>query len=85
MSHQLNIKGEEAYRLANELAALHGESLTSAVTRALRDALERERRERDVAAKVADVLALAKEIKAHLEPGTTSDHSWLYDEHGLPK
>lgn len=85
MGHQLNIKGEEAYRLANELAALHGESLTAAVTRALRDTLERERRERDVAAKVADVLAIAKELKARVQPGTTSDHSWLYDEDGLPR
>lgn len=85
MGHQLNIKGEEAYRLASELAALHGESLTAAVTRALRDALEREKRERDVAAKVADILAIAKEIKASVPPDVTSDHSWLYDDDGLPR
>jgi antitoxin VapB len=39
---QLNIKNDEAYRLAQEIAARTGESLTEAVTRALRERLERE-------------------------------------------
>lgn len=85
MGHQLNIKGEEAYRLASELASLRGESLTGAVMRALRETLEREKRERDVSAKVADIMAIAAEIKAQVQPGTTSDHSWLYDENGAPR
>jgi uncharacterized protein with PIN domain len=37
MGMQLNIKGGEAYALASGLAALTGESPTSAVTQALRD------------------------------------------------
>jgi antitoxin VapB len=40
----LNIKNDEAHRLATELAALTGESLTGAVTSALRAQLARERR-----------------------------------------
>ena len=47
MGAQLNIKSEDAYRLASRLAELTGESLTSVVTRALRAELEREERARD--------------------------------------
>ncbi len=36
MGQQLNIKSEDAYQLASELAQLTGESLTGAVTRVLR-------------------------------------------------
>jgi len=44
----LNIKSVEADRLARELAALTGESITEAVTRALELRLEQERRDRGV-------------------------------------
>jgi antitoxin VapB len=44
----LNIKSAETDRLARELAALTGESITEAVRRALEMRLEQERRERDV-------------------------------------
>ena len=40
----LNIKNDEAHKLATELAQLTGENLTSAVTLALRERLARERR-----------------------------------------
>jgi antitoxin VapB len=43
----LNIKSAEADRLARELSALTGESITDAVTKALEMRLERERHERD--------------------------------------
>jgi antitoxin VapB len=39
----LSIKTDEADRLARELARLHGETLTEAVTKALRERLERDR------------------------------------------
>lgn len=32
-----------------------------------------------------DFLALAEEDRKSVPPGTTSDHSDFYDEHGLPK
>lgn len=40
MGTQLNIKGEEAYALASELAELTGESMTAAVIEAVRMRLE---------------------------------------------
>lgn len=38
----------------------------------------------DKAARLARLRELAGQITPHMEPGTTSDHSWLYDENGLP-
>lgn len=32
-----------------------------------------------------DFLSLAEEGRKNVPPGTTSDHSDFYDEHGLPK
>ena len=52
MATQLNVKSEDGYRLATELSLLTGESLTAAVTQALRERLEREQRARDRAAKL---------------------------------
>ena len=40
----LNIKNEETCRLADELARLTGETKTGAITVALRERLEREKR-----------------------------------------
>jgi antitoxin VapB len=86
MGAQLNIKSEDAYRLASRLSELTGESLTTVVTRALRSELDREQRLRDKAALKADLLAIAADIKANMPGDVTSDHSWLYDdETGLPK
>jgi antitoxin VapB len=45
----LNIKNEETHRLAQELARLTGESMTAAVTEAVRERLDRVRRERAAA------------------------------------
>ena len=40
----LNIKNEDTHRLARELAALTGESMTVAVTEAIGERIEREKR-----------------------------------------
>jgi antitoxin VapB len=82
----LNIKSEEAHRLAQELARLTGESMTAAVTQAMRERLDRVRRERTVG--LADrLLAIGKDCATHLkEPFRTVDHGdLLYDETGLPR
>ena len=82
----LNIKNEEAQRLAQELAKLTGESMTAAVRESLRERLERLRRERNVS--LADrLLAIGKDCAAHLkEPFRSSDHGdLLYDQDGLPR
>lgn len=86
MGHQLNLKSDEAYRLASELAALKGESLTEAVTVALRERLARESKAASREARLARIREHAAAIRAHVAPGTTweSDKD-LYDEDGLPK
>jgi antitoxin VapB len=86
MNQQLNIKNAEARALADALATLTGESLTEAVTVALRERLEREQRARAREARIARLLELGREIRAHMrEPVSSADHGALYDpETGLP-
>lgn len=82
----LNIKNEDAHRLAQQLAALTGESMAAAVTQAVRERLDRVRRERGVG--LADrLLAIGKDCAAHLkEPFRSADHGdLLYDQRGLPR
>ncbi len=85
MVNQLNIKSEDGYRLATELSVLTGESLTTAVTGALRERLEREQRSRDRSAKLARLATLAAGIRASLRLPTGSAHDFLYDEAGRPR
>ena len=82
----LNIKSEEAHRLAQELARLTGESMTAAVTQAMRERLDRVRREPAVGL-AERLLAIGKDCAAHLkEPFRTVDHGdLLYDESGFPR
>jgi antitoxin VapB len=82
----LNIKNKEAHRLAQQLAKLTGESMAEAVTKAVRERLERARREGGVA--LSDrLLEIGKDCAAHLkEPFRSIDHGHLlYDEKGLPR
>jgi antitoxin VapB len=86
MGAQLNIKSDDAYRLAARLSELTGESLTALVTKALRAELDQQERLRDRDALEEELWAIAGEIKANMPDDVTSDHSWLYDdETGLPK
>lgn len=84
MGAQLNIKSEDAYRLASRLSELTGASLTAVVTKALRAELDREERERDIEERLRKIHELSREIRAHLREPITSDHSCLYDENGFP-
>jgi antitoxin VapB len=82
----LNIKNEETHKLADELAKLTGESMTEAVTTAVRERLDRVRGRRG--AGLAERLAkIGKDCAAHLqEPFRSRAHGdLLYDEKGLPK
>ena len=83
----LNIKNDETCRLARELAQLTGESMTGAITVALRERLERETRQRDAAALKRDIRAIAERCARNLKPGPSAvEHGdYLYDERGLPK
>jgi antitoxin VapB len=82
----MNIKNEETYRLTKQLAKLTGESLTTAVTEAVRERLVRVRSERgeDLAERL---LVIGRDCAAHLKkPFRTIDHGeMLYDDRGLPK
>lgn len=82
----INIKNEKAHRMARELASLTGESITTAVTEAVRERLNRVQVARG--ASLADrLLAIGKDCAAHLkEPYRSADHGeLLYDERGLPR
>ena len=83
----LNIKNDETCRLARELAQLTGESMTGAITVALRERLEREERARSVEARLKAMRAISKRCAARLRPGPSAvEHGdLLYDERGLPK
>jgi antitoxin VapB len=82
----LNIKNEEAHRLAQELAALTGESMTVAVALAVRERLERVRSERG-GGRVDRLLAIGRDCASRLkEPWRSGDvNDLLYDEQGLPR
>jgi antitoxin VapB len=80
----LEYQVEETQRLSRELAALTGESVTTAVTVAVRERLDRVRAarvsERDRAARI---LELGRQIAAALA-GSVMSVDDLYDDRGLP-
>lgn len=81
----LNIKNPETHKLARQLARETGESLTTAVTQALRERLEAVRRRRKRETMLADIRAISAKSAALLK-GPPIDHAeMLYDEKGLPK
>ena len=61
--------------------------MTGAITAALSECLERERRARDKEALLRDVRAIAERCAALMGPGPSSVEigDFLYDERGLPK
>jgi len=80
----LNIKNDEAHRLATELAALRGESLTAAVTAALRAQLEAERL-RAPTGVAARLMAIGRRYAALEDAdGRTPDEIIGFDETGSP-
>ncbi len=82
----LNIKNKEAHKLAQQLAKVTGESMSVAVTEAVRERLERVRRKRGTA--LSDrLLEIGRDCAAHLkEPFRSMDHDHLlYDDRGLPR
>jgi antitoxin VapB len=88
----MNIKNAEAHRLARELAEITGESLTTAVTVAVRERLEREKTARRGGRKRDDLVERLMEIGRRTAPqfraaGITVENfdDFLYDEDGLPR
>jgi antitoxin VapB len=80
----LNIKNDEAHKLATELAEMTGESLTAAVTLALRERLARERRRRRTDSTVARLMKIGSRFASQADTGRSPDEILGYDEQGLP-
>jgi hypothetical protein len=90
MPKQLNIRSDEAHRLASALARRLNTSTTKVIETALRDL------DRRTPTQGADLtpeqeeehqrfMAVVREFQKVKLPGAISDHSDLYDEFGLPK
>lgn len=82
----LNIKNEETHKLAQKLAKLTGESMAAAVSRAVRERLDRVRRAGGVS-RADRLLEIGKDCASRLkEPFRSADHGdLLYDKKGLPR
>jgi len=81
----LNIKTDEAHRLAQQLAALTGETMTEAVTQAIRERLERLRGDQE-GGLAERLLAIGRDCAARLTtPLRASEIDDLYDDNGLPR
>ena len=85
----LNIKNPETYRLVKELADLTGESMTTAVTVAVRERLARARSTRavDIQERIDQITAIAQEMRRLAPPGYWDQDfdALLYDDDGLPR
>ncbi len=83
----INIKNEETCQLADELARLTGDTMTGAITVALRERLQRERNQRNAQATVQRLLAIGERCADMLGDGPSAvEHGeLLYDDQGLPK
>ena len=83
----LNVDTEEALRLAEELARATGESIPDAVTKALRERLERVLPSGERPGLSERLLAIGRDCAAHMtEPWRSMNpDDFLYDENGLPK
>ena len=81
----LNIKNEETYRLAQAVSKETGETMTDAVTIALKERLERLHKQRAKRNMARDLLEIGVRF-SKLVKGKPFDHGeFLYDEKGLPK
>jgi len=81
----LNIRNPETERLAAELARTTGETKTEAVTKALRDRLDRVKRERSGRRLADELQAIIDEFAAlPVLDDRSADEIIGYDENGLP-
>ena len=80
----LNVKDPEAHKLAEAIARATGETMTRAVTEALRERYERLQRRRGKAS-IEELRAIAERAAAHIKRPYLDHAELLYDEYGLPK
>jgi antitoxin VapB len=83
----LSIKNAEVERMVREIASTRGVSMTEALRQVLAEEVERQRaaRQAEIEARVAAVMAIAREVAAMPEVGDMTDDEVLgYDEDGIP-
>jgi antitoxin VapB len=78
----LNIRNPEIERLAEELAKRTGEIKTEAAAKALRDRLERVKRERSLAEELEEIAKHCASLP--VLDGRSAEEILGYDEFGLP-
>jgi antitoxin VapB len=80
----LNIKNADADRLARELAAITGLSITDALMEAIQEKLERERGKRSGTRLARDIARIRERlVSLPVQVDETADEIIGYDEHGL--
>jgi len=82
----ISIKSIEAERLAREIAAKTGESITGAIQRALEERLERlkqQRRSHILASQLEEILRRVDQLP--ILDSRSPNEILGYDEHGLPR
>jgi antitoxin VapB len=81
----LSIKSDEADRLARELAAETGETLTDAVETALRERLDREQAKRRASMRTRLARLAADVASMPVADDRVPDEIIGYDDNGLPR
>ena len=83
----LNLKNPRAHELATGLSELTGESLTTAVIRALEERLKQERQKKGQETTTERILGFASRFARGVPPGCAStDHAGLlFGDDGLPR
>jgi antitoxin VapB len=82
----ISIKSMQTERLAREVAAKTGESLTGAIQKALEERLERlkrQRRSQVLTSQLEDILRRVDQLP--ISDSRTADEILDYDENGLPR
>lgn len=89
MAKQLSIRSDEAYEIAHRLAQRRETTVVDVVTKALREQDPTHAAREVTPEEAAETFRILNELSERAakaaKPGATSDHSDLYDEHGLPK
>ena len=82
----LSIQNSKAEKLAREVAAQSGETITQAITRALEERLERMRGRRTIADTAAEILKISKRCSQLPDRDVRMPEEILgYDEMGVPR
>lgn len=81
----INIKDPTAEKLVRELAAVTGETVTTAVRKAAEERLQRVRRAHSKRSLAAEILEIGRRCASLPDlDARTADEILGYDEHGLP-